>query len=361
MVPRRTPGKVIESVMGIRKIAIATTHLVRCFVMTRLVLAWLHLLALAVGLAGVWSRARALRVTRVNPSDTGALQRAFTGDAWWGIAAVLWLATGLWRLFSHTEKSTDYYLHNHVFFAKMGFFGLVLALEIWPMMTLIRWRSRKDVPTSRAAAMIEFISYTECLLVLAIVFAAVTMARGYGVVAAPAVVAATADSTFPAPAPSGVETVTTDDESILAREIMTPLDGVNLATIKSSFDERRGGGTRPHEALDLMAARGTPIKSAAKGRVLKLFSSVPGGLMIYAADSSERFVLLYGHLDSYAPGLTDGATIAKGQVIGFVGSTGNAAETAPHLHFAVARSADVKQWWKGKPIDPLPVLRSANR
>jgi murein DD-endopeptidase MepM/ murein hydrolase activator NlpD len=90
--------------------------------------------------------------------------------------------------------------------------------------------------------------------------------------------------------------------------------------------------------------------------VLKLFTSAAGGLMVYAADSSERFVLMYAHLDSYAAGLRDGAPLARGQVIGYVGSTGNASPNAPHLHFAVARSADVKRWSKGTPIDPLPVL-----
>ena len=79
--------------------------------------------------------------------------------------------------------------------------------------------------------------------------------------------------------------------------------------------------------------------------------------MVYAADSSERFVLMYAHLDGYAPGLRDGAPLERGQLIGYVGSTGNASPTAPHLHFAVARSADVRRWSRGKPIDPVTVLR----
>ena len=97
-----------------------------------------------------------------------------------------------------------------------------------------------------------------------------------------------------------------------------------------------------------MAPRGTPIHSAASGRVLKLFTSSDGGLMVYAADSSERFVLMYAHLDHYAPALTDSTRLARGQVIGFVGSTGNASPIAPHLHFAIARSADVKHWSRGQ-------------
>jgi murein DD-endopeptidase MepM/ murein hydrolase activator NlpD len=151
------------------------------------------------------------------------------------------------------------------------------------------------------------------------------------------------------------------DLALLAREIAMPLDGIDPASLRSNFDERRGGGTRQHQALDIMAPRRTVIKSAVKGRVLKLFTSAAGGLMVYAADSSERFILMYAHLDDYVPGLRDGARLARGQPIGYVGSTGNASPNAPHLHFAVARSADVKRWSKGKAIDPLPVLQAGVR
>jgi murein DD-endopeptidase MepM/ murein hydrolase activator NlpD len=333
----------------------------------RLLLAWLHLLALAVGLAGVWARARALRDSLRDPEDHGALRRAFIGDSWWGVAAGLWLVTGLWRLFAGTEKSTSYYFANHAFYAKMALFLGILALEVWPMMTLLRWRTKRAAPNPRDAGRIEVISYVECALVVAIVLAAVTMARGYGMKApagsgvqgAPAA-ASTDDSTgFPAVSPSGTETVTAEDLALLAREISMPLDGVNPATLHSNFDERRGGGTRQHQALDIMAPRRTPVRSAATGRVLKLFTSAAGGLMVYAADSSERFILMYAHLDGYAPGLRDGTPLSRGQVIGYVGSTGNASANAPHLHFALARSADVKRWSKGKPIDPLPVLMAS--
>jgi uncharacterized membrane protein len=341
----------------------------------RLLLAWLHLLALAVGLAGVWARARALRDSLRDPEDHGALRRAFIGDSWWGVAAGVWLITGLWRLLAGTEKSTSYYLANHVFYLKMGLFLTILALEVWPMMTLIRWRTKRATPNPRDAGRIEVISYVECALVVAMVAAAVTMARGYGMrapstgdasvvpagaasAAAPVTAANAAGDAagLPAVKPSGTETVTPGDLALLSSEIAMPLDGVNPAALHSNFDERRGGGLRAHEALDIMAARRTPIRSAAAGRVLKLFTSAAGGLMVYAADSSERFILMYAHLDGYAPGLRDGTALARGQVIGYVGSTGNASPNAPHLHFAIARSADVKRWSKGKPIDPLPVL-----
>lgn len=326
----------------------------------RILLAWVHLLALAIGLGGVWARARATRDSLRHPEDAGAVRRVLTGDAWWGIAAVLWLVTGLWRLLGSMEKGRSYYFVNHAFQLKMLLFLAVAALEVWPMMTLLRLRSAKAPLNPRNAGRIEVISYVQCALIVAMVLAAVNMARGYSMAkVAQSVVVARDDDVVVPVEPTGVETVSDDDVALLTREIAMPLDRVDPATLKSSFDERRGGGTRPHEALDLMSARGTPVKSAAKGRVLRLFNSKAGGLMVYAADSSERFILLYAHLDRYEPGLTNGAALSKGQVIGYVGSTGNASVAAPHLHFGISRSADVKQWSKGKPIDPLPILKAA--
>ncbi len=150
--------------------------------MLRLSLAALHLLALGIGLGAVWARARALAA---QPLDMAAVRRAFTADTWWGVAAGLWIGTGLWRLLAGTEKATSYYLHNHVFFAKMGFLVLILVLEAWPMTTLIRWRiaAKRDSdwrPSDTVAGGIRAISYAETALVIAMVVAAVSMARGYG-------------------------------------------------------------------------------------------------------------------------------------------------------------------------------------
>ena len=345
----------------------------------RLVLAWRHLLALAVGLGGVWARARALDDSLRNPEDPRAIRRALVGDAWWGVAAITWLATGVWRVFAGTEKAPSYYVASNAFAIKMALFLVVVALEIWPSTTLMRWRRKKAEPDARDVGRIEIISYVQCALVVAMALAAVTMARGVGVRgatpgttndSAAGAVAPLHDSTSrdallssdtivdepPSPLPSGTEVVTPADVDLLIREIGMPLDGIDPATLHSNFHERRGGGTREHQALDIMAPRGTPIHSAAAGRVLKLFRSVNGGLMVYAADPSERFVLMYAHLDRYAPGLTDSTRLVRGQIIGYVGSTGNASPTAPHLHFAIARSADVKRWSRGRAIDPLPVL-----
>jgi putative membrane protein len=148
--------------------------------MLRLTLAVLHLLALGIGLGAVVSRARALG----GALDAGALRRAFAADSWWGAAALLWLSTGLWRLLAGIEKDTAYYMQNHAFFAKMGALVLLLLLEIWPMVTLIRWRigaarssARPNVPAARRIAAI---SYIEAVLVVVMVIAAAAMARGYG-------------------------------------------------------------------------------------------------------------------------------------------------------------------------------------
>jgi len=145
----------------------------------------------------------------------------------------------------------------------------------------------------------------------------------------------------------------------LRAALVMPLEGVDPTKLEHTFDEARGGGTRRHEALDIPAPRGTPVRSAAAGRVLKLFTSEAGGLMVYAADPTERFVLMYAHLDGYAPGLGDGAPLRAGETIGYVGTTGNAPPGVPHLHFAIARVGDVSKWWTGTPIDPRPLLQPA--
>ncbi|MEO6526482.1 MAG: M23 family metallopeptidase [Gemmatimonadaceae bacterium] len=138
--------------------------------------------------------------------------------------------------------------------------------------------------------------------------------------------------------------------------LLIPVRGVTVSSLFDSYDERRGGGSRAHEALDIAAPRGTPVVSATGGRVLKLFNSEAGGKMVYAADSSEHYILMYAHLDSYANGLAEGQPLTRGQIIGAVGTTGNAPPNLPHLHFAIARSSDVKQWWKGAPVNPYPLL-----
>lgn len=137
--------------------------------------------------------------------------------------------------------------------------------------------------------------------------------------------------------------------------LLIPVAGVSWSQLRDSYNDKRG--TRTHNALDIMAARGTAVLSADDGTLLKMHNSVAGGLTAYAADPGRRFIYLYGHLDSYHQSLSEGAAIKRGDTIGFVGSTGNAAAAGPHLHFAVARTDDMKRWWAGTPIDPRPLMR----
>ena len=145
-----------------------------------------------------------------------------------------------------------------------------------------------------------------------------------------------------------------DELSALAAVLTIPVAGVKKEELLDTFNEMRG--TRRHEALDIPAPRGTPVLAATDGRLLRLYTSQRGGLMIYTTDARERFILMYAHLDSYADGVSDGAALRRGQVIGYVGTTGNAPPNVPHLHFAIARSTDVSRWWEGTPVDPLPLL-----
>jgi murein DD-endopeptidase MepM/ murein hydrolase activator NlpD len=150
---------------------------------------------------------------------------------------------------------------------------------------------------------------------------------------------------------------TPDELSALAASLVVPVAGVTPAELHGSFQALRGGGTRQHNALDIPAPRGTPVISATPGRVLRLFNSKAGGLMIYAADATERFIVMYGHLDRYADGIKDGMPLARGQTIGYVGTTGNAPPNVPHLHFAISRTDNVSRWWNGTPIDPAPLFK----
>ena len=146
----------------------------------RWLFAAVHLLGLGIGLGSVWARARALS----GELDPRGHRRVFYADTWWGIAALLWIGTGLVRAFGGLEKGTAYYLHNHLFWGKMALLGLILLLEIRPMTTLIRWRSRLargEQPDTSPAAGLARVSFVQAVLVVLMVLAATGMARGYGV------------------------------------------------------------------------------------------------------------------------------------------------------------------------------------
>lgn len=139
-----------------------------------------------------------------------------------------------------------------------------------------------------------------------------------------------------------------------AEALAIPVAGKRRQDLADHFLDRRGGG-RPHHAIDIMAARGTPVVAALDGRVRKLHLSVPGGITLYQTDPKEEWIYYYAHLDSYAAGIVEGKAVRRGEVIGYVGSTGNASD--PHLHFGISRLPPTREWWKGEAVNPFPILR----
>ncbi|HEY5852357.1 MAG TPA: M23 family metallopeptidase [Lysobacter sp.] len=138
--------------------------------------------------------------------------------------------------------------------------------------------------------------------------------------------------------------------------LLVPVQGITAAQLDDTFSDARSQG-RVHEAIDIMAPRGTPVLAVADGTVEKLFTSVPGGLTLYQFEPSGRYAYYYAHLDRYADGLREKQAIRRGDVIGYVGSTGNADPSAPHLHFAIFELGPERQWWKGTAINPYPFLK----
>lgn len=137
--------------------------------------------------------------------------------------------------------------------------------------------------------------------------------------------------------------------------LVVPVAGVSAGDLRDQFDEPRSGG-RVHQAVDILAKRNTPVVAAEDGRIAKLFESKAGGLTIYQFDPTEGYALYYAHLESYAPGLDEGDRVRKGQVIGYVGTSGNAPKDVPHLHFAIFRLGPDKRWWQGDAVNPYPIL-----
>lgn len=140
-----------------------------------------------------------------------------------------------------------------------------------------------------------------------------------------------------------------------AASLSMPVAGVDPHTLRSNFSQTRGGHV--HEALDIMAPRGAEVLAVAGGNVVKLFTSKPGGLTVYQFDDTRTWCYYYAHLDRYAPGLKEGMLLRKGDVLGYVGSTGDASPDAPHLHFAVFQLGPGKHWWQGTAVDPLPLFK----
>ena len=161
----------------------------------------------------------------------------------------------------------------------------------------------------------------------------------------------TAATEAPVPEPS----VSDDDVALLrARQLAVPVLGVARADLHDSFDDPRGA--HRHEGLDIPASAWTPVVAVDDGTVAQLFVSVAGGITVYHFDPTKTYAYYYAHLDRWAEGLHQGQPVRRGDVIGYVGTSGNAGGTA-HLHFEIAKLASAKRWWDGTPINPYLVLR----
>ena len=138
--------------------------------------------------------------------------------------------------------------------------------------------------------------------------------------------------------------------------LMVPVAAVAPQQLVNTWGDERGGGSRRHNAIDIMAPRGTPVVAAASGVVEKLFDSKNGGLTVYVRSPDKGIVYYYAHLDGYRPGLREGMPVRPGEVIGAVGSTGSASEERPHLHFEIKRMAPGESWHQGQEVNPYPLL-----
>jgi murein DD-endopeptidase MepM/ murein hydrolase activator NlpD len=142
--------------------------------------------------------------------------------------------------------------------------------------------------------------------------------------------------------------------ALARRHLQIPVAGAATRLV-DTFNDTRAVGRR-HDAIDIMAPRGTEVRAVDDGTIAKLFTSDAGGLTIYQFDPTQTFSYYYAHLDRYASGLAEHQSVRRGQLLGYVGSTGNASEDAPHLHFAIARLGTDRAWWRGDPINPYPLL-----
>ena len=172
-------------------------------------------------------------------------------------------------------------------------------------------------------------------------------------------------STAPEPVRDSSSTVPVEvadlspEAALAAKGLIIPVEGVDPSRVRDSYTASRGG--RTHDAVDIMAPRGTPVIAADDGTIFKLRQNEAGGITIYQLDPAERFVYYYAHLDRYEKGLAEGMKVRQGDVLGFVGTTGNAPKDTPHLHFQVMLYRGRGQYWGGEPINPHPFLTRSGR
>ncbi|HTI39565.1 MAG TPA: M23 family metallopeptidase [Vicinamibacterales bacterium] len=174
-----------------------------------------------------------------------------------------------------------------------------------------------------------------------------------GHVSAPAAPgAAPASPVAPSGAPAGPAAEV--ERELVARDLTIPVQGVTAEKLVRSFTDARTG--HEHDAIDILAPRNTPVLAVEDGTIAKLFLSKLGGNTIYQFDPSQRFCYYYAHLQRYADGLKEGDAVHRGQVIGYVGTSGNAPPDTPHLHFAISVLNGDHHWWEGTPVDPYDAL-----
>ena len=142
--------------------------------------------------------------------------------------------------------------------------------------------------------------------------------------------------------------------SLTPGTIVIPVVGIQASTLRDTFRAGRAGHV--HHAIDILAPRGTPVVAAVDGTIRKLFTSAAGGITIYETDPAGEMIYYYAHLDRYADGIVEGQSVRQGDVIGYVGTTGNAPAHTPHLHFAITILPPSKEWWKGDAVNPYPIL-----
>jgi murein DD-endopeptidase MepM/ murein hydrolase activator NlpD len=175
-----------------------------------------------------------------------------------------------------------------------------------------------------------------------------------------------AASALPSPAPSVAGSpaseppvLVSDLERLRQRGLLPPIAGLNVRSIRDTFEEMHGG--HKHEAIDILSPRGTPVVAVDDGPVSKLFTSKQGGLTVYQFDPEGGYCYYYAHLDRYAEGLGEGTQLQRGDRVGYVGTTGNAPPNTPHLHFTIFRLGPEKRWWEGVAVNPYPLWAPAPR
>jgi peptidoglycan LD-endopeptidase LytH len=178
--------------------------------------------------------------------------------------------------------------------------------------------------------------------------------------ARPALITSAPKEPLPIPTAVAIRAESTEEE-LAHHGLRFPIDRMDVEPLKGGFDERRGGGTRPHEAVDILAPRNTPVYAVENGTIAKLFFSKAGGNTVYQFDPSGRFCYYYAHLERYAEGIRDGQRISRSDVLGYVGTSGNAPPNTPHLHFAIFELTPARHWWQGMAIDPYLVFRHVPR